>query len=228
MQHGIDREPVIAAYAKSAFGLTHNTALVVADDEPRFGATPDLIGDVEVGDIKTTVHDWPSLDDVPPQYVDQILWQMRVTGRGRGRLVFEPHENGVPMRPFPDDFIIRYDPARVLELEGIALEFLAGDGEPDERSAELDALLTEAAARKAEADAAAARWDAAKTRIEEFIGGTPTRFEGSLANLTRSADSTRRTFQSTRLRADHPDLYDAYTTEQPVKGRLTITIRGEK
>jgi hypothetical protein len=141
MQHGIDREGKILEFASAAFGLEPCGDLHAADDEPRFLATPDAISATEIGEVKTTVHDWDVLSDAPGRYIDQMLWQMRVTGRRRGRLVFEPHENGVPVYPWPKHFVVEYDEARVAVLEQAARDFLDADAEPDEDAAELDALL---------------------------------------------------------------------------------------
>ena len=225
MQHGTDREGFIADYALSAFGITPCHAVVAADDNPRYLASPDGVGDEEVGEYKTTVHDWAVLSDAPGRYIDQTLWQMRVTGRRRGRLVFEPHENGVPLYPFPRDFVIEWDAARVAELEAVADEFLSGPGEADENAAELDALLTARVEAKDAADVAAAKVAAYDEQIRELVHGQPTKFEGSLANLTLSAGSITHKFDSTALKQADPDTFNRFVKASPVKGRLTITAR---
>lgn len=228
MQHGKDREPVIARFADNMFGLHHSTALLAATDEPRFIATPDLLGDGEVGDIKTTVHDWQHVSELPGRYVDQVLWQMRVTGFHSARLIYEPHENGVPLYPFPKFFPIEWDADRVAHLEAIAYEFLADDGEPDEDAAVLDALLTDAAMRKEIADAAAASYRSALDRIEEHLGGKPRRFDGSLASLTRSADGVTSAVDTTRLKRELPDVAAQYTRQSPRKGSLRINLHTDE
>lgn len=227
MQHGNDREPVVLAFAQATFDLLPCGDLYAADDEPRFLATPDAINADEIGEVKTTVHDWEILSDVPGRYIDQMLWQMRVTGRRRGRLIFEPHENGVPTYPWPKHFVVEYDAARVALLEQTAMEFLAGEQEPDEDAAALDALLTEYVELDEIAAAAARRRDEAKARIEEQLHGEPKRFEGSVANLTRSADSTSRRFDSASFKKAAPDTFEQFQMTVPVKGRLTITTRSD-
>lgn len=226
MQHGREREPFIARYAGAAFGLEPCGALLAAADRPEYAATPDLLGDEEVGEAKTTVHDWTSLAEVPGRYIDQNLWQQRVTGRKRGRLVFEPHENGIPVYPFPKDFVIERDEARIRELEAVADEFLAGN--PDEWSEEdaaLDALLTEYAEYAELAGAWSKRADRAKAAIEELLGGQARRFEGSVANLSRAKDGFSQRFDQSALRAADPDTFARFVKPSPVKGRLTITLR---
>jgi hypothetical protein len=227
MQHGNNREPVILEYAAAAFGLEPCGDLHAADDEPRFLATPDALNDAEIGEVKTTVHDWEILSDAPGRYIDQMLWQMRVTGRRRGRLIFEPHEDGVPTYPWPKHFVVEYDEDRVTVLEQAASEFLASDAEPDEDAAVLDALVDDAMNLKEIADAAAARHRAALDRIEAHLGGEPRKFEGSRANLTRSADSVSRRFDSSAFKKAAPDTFQQFQVDVPVKGRLTITPRSD-
>lgn len=226
MRHGRDREPVIAAYAEATFALSHSTALVASSDRPEHMATPDMLGANTVGEIKTTVHDWQTVADVPKRYHDQMQWEMHVTGATRCFLIFEPHEGFVPLYPDPKHFIIPRDDDRIAELVTIADEFLASDVEASADAAELDALVSAYADADEIASPLIARRDEARAAIEKFLNGEPRKFAGSRALVTRSADGTRKSFSQAALKADHPDVVDAYTIEQPVKGRLTITLRG--
>lgn len=111
MQYGTDAEPELLAYANewlaqeaakgkedpTPFYLTHG--YVVDDAEnPRYGATPDAFREVqpaegerythlELAEFKTGSKDWRatprSKPKVPQNYVDQMLWQMMVTGARR-------------------------------------------------------------------------------------------------------------------------------------------------
>lgn len=226
MQHGRDREPVIIQFAAKRFGVTPFGKLISADDEPRFLATPDAIGAL-VAEVKTTVHDWASLAEVPGRYIDQTLWQMRVTGIHEGVLLYEPHEGGIPLYPFPLHFPIEYDRARVAHLEQVAYEFLQSDVEPDEDAAILDALLSDAAMRKELADAAAASYAAATAAIEAHLGGKPRRFGGSLASLTRSADGESVGFDLPRFKKEHAELAAEYVKTTPRKGSLRIVLNSD-
>jgi hypothetical protein len=207
--------------------LAHSTALLASRESPEYLATPDLLGLKTVGEIKTTVHDWQTVQDVPARYLDQMQWQMFVTGSARCFLVFEPHENFVPIYMEPKHFIIPADQERQETLEALAEEFLQSDDEPDEEAAELEALLDAYLDEKELEDAQHARTDAAKSALEDRIAGQPTKHVGSRAFLTRSEDTTRRQFSATKLKADHPELWDAYAEPIPVKGRLTITVRSD-
>src|SRR5690606_7327542 len=123
-----------------------------------------------------------------------------------GVLIFEPHENGIPIYPTPKHFVIDWDSARVAKLQATAYEFLAEDGTPDEDAAVLDALLTDAAMRKELADAATRSYQQAAAAIEEYLGGEPRRFAGSLASLTRSADGITTSVDTARLKRERPDV----------------------
>lgn len=224
MQHGKDREPVIIRFAARQFGVQPFGKLVAASDEPRFICTPDAVGEGLAAEVKTTVHDWQSLEDVPRRYRDQLLWQMRVLGFARGVLLFEPHENGVPLHPLPKWFDVACDAARIAHLESIAYEFLDSTDEPDEDAAIIDALLTDAAMRKEIADAAMASYQQATAAIEDYLQGKPRRFDGSLASLTRSPDTITTSPDWKSLKADHPDLAAKYTRPTPRKGALRITL----
>ena len=224
MQHGTDREPTILRFAEKQFQVSPFGKLIAADDEPRFICTPDALGKDRVGEVKTTVHDWEVVSEVPGRYIDQVLWQMRVTGYRLADLIFEPHENGIPLHPFPKSFPIDWDPARVAHLESVAYEFLAEDGEPDEDAAILDALLTDAAMRKEVADAAAASYRSALDEIETYLQGKPRRFDGSLASLTRSPDGITASVDTTRLKREQPEIAAQYTRQSPRKGSLRINL----
>jgi len=230
MEHGKTREPVIARFAQTMYGLYHSTALLAWNPEMRFLATPDLrgAGKHKVGDIKTTVHDWNSLDDVPGRYIDQLLWQMLVVGEKHAALIFEPHENGIPLYPTPKMLVVEWDSARVAKLQETAYEFLAEDDTPDEDAATLDALLTDAAMRKELADAAALSYQRAAAAIEEYLGGKPRRFAGSVASLTRSADGVSTTLDTARLKKDRPEIAAEYTRTAPRKGALRITLHTDQ
>jgi hypothetical protein len=226
MEHGKTREPVIARFAQNMLGLYSSRALLAWNGEQRFLATPDLLGAgrIKVGDIKTTVHDWEDLDAVPGRYIDQLLWQMLVTGNRQAALVFEPHENGVPIHPEPRVFVVEWDSARIHELQSKAYEFLSADDEPDEDAAVLDALLTDAAMRKELADAAMESYRRAAAAIEEHLGGKPRIFDGSLASLTRSPDGITQTLDTARLKKERPDIAADFMRTSPRKGALRITL----
>src|SRR5699024_2579355 len=87
VRHGREREALIAPYVQSLEqGMVPNSDLYVRNE--RYAATPDLVGDGIVGEIKTikdtrlaklqTAKGWPT-----GQYYDQEQWQLietRATG----------------------------------------------------------------------------------------------------------------------------------------------------
>lgn len=229
MTHGVEREPVIAEFGMVTFGLVPSSALLINPDRPLYGATPDAItvDGLMVGEYKTTIHDWADWSEVPPRYRDQMLWQMFITGARKAKLLFEPHEDYVPFYPFPKVFDLDYDEARVAELQAVADQFLAGDGEVTPEAVALDALVTARIEAKDRADLAAFEVSRLDDLIRDQVDNNPTRFEGALGNLTLSADSTSDRFDSKAFEKADPDTYQKFVKSVAVKGRLTITARKE-
>lgn len=85
MQHGINREPVIAAWVAEKFGIQPNS-LLCRGENSRHLATPDGIGAGVVAEIKTSTK---PLDQALGIYRDQLQWQLHVTGSERLLFVVE-------------------------------------------------------------------------------------------------------------------------------------------
>lgn len=246
-QHGRDREPVIAAWAKAEFGLEPSAALLgrVDKNDGDYSldlATPDALGAIaqadgeglvagEFGEFKTTVKDWDEWQDVPRRYFWQVVWQFFVTGAELCRFVFEPHVDGVPLYMEPKVFTIaRSSVLADIEKarEQVAL-WRAGsfDAIPD-RLLPLDRLLTERVQAKAAADSAAATLAAAESKVREFLEGLgePVKFEGSEANVTWTGEpSTSRRFDSAAFKARYPAAHARFMTTTKTRPRVTITER---
>jgi hypothetical protein len=107
MDHGSKREPAIAAWveresAADAFGgglLVPSRGLYAHPEHAWRLATPDgLSADWdrrrELLEVKTTVHTWRS---IPRNYLRQVWWQQHVLGAHRTLVVWERHEDGVPV-----------------------------------------------------------------------------------------------------------------------------------
>jgi len=83
--HGIEREPVIAAWVQQRFGIDPSGVLCQGTN-PRHLATPDGIGEHSIAEIKTSVED---LDAAARTYRDQLQWQLHVTACERVLFVVE-------------------------------------------------------------------------------------------------------------------------------------------
>ena len=97
--HGKAREPEIAAWVLREHDIEPSQALFHAELDVRHLATPDGLahraaGGLELAEIKTTNKEWRT---VPRQYLRQIWWQQYVLGAERTLLVWERHENFVPV-----------------------------------------------------------------------------------------------------------------------------------
>ena len=96
IRHGREREALIAPYVQTLEkGMVPNEDLYVRNE--RYAATPDLVGDGIVGEIKTikdtrlaklqAAKGWPT-----GQYYDQVQWQLFVTGAIACVFAWEPVE----------------------------------------------------------------------------------------------------------------------------------------
>ncbi|WP_449279584.1 YqaJ viral recombinase family protein [Leucobacter sp. GX0328] len=98
-EHGKAREPVIAAWVQQEHGIAPSQALFHAELDRRHLATPDGVvlrgdGRVELAEIKTTNKEWRT---IPRHYLRQVWWQQYVLGAERTLMVWERHENFVPV-----------------------------------------------------------------------------------------------------------------------------------
>lgn len=98
-EHGKAREPEIAAWVEREHGIPPSQALFHAEHDVRHLATPDGLavrdgGAIELAEIKTTNKEWRS---IPRNYLRQIWWQQYVLGAERTLMVWERHEDFVPV-----------------------------------------------------------------------------------------------------------------------------------
>ena len=130
MARGHYLEPAVAAW----FGDQHPEWQIVDcgtflhHAERRFAASPDRLaikpdGITDLVQIKSTTksYEWgqPGTDEVPPDYRDQVLWEMECYGTARTHLaVIGPYLEFA-------EYVVDYDPERVAQLIAKATEFLA-------------------------------------------------------------------------------------------------------
>ncbi|WP_353988778.1 YqaJ viral recombinase family protein [Ruicaihuangia caeni] len=97
--HGRQREPEIARWVRAEYGIVPSDALFHASNSPLHLATPDGIavrggGALELAEIKTTTTAWKS---IPRSYLRQVWWQQYVLGAERTLVVWEQHDDFVPV-----------------------------------------------------------------------------------------------------------------------------------
>lgn len=97
--HGKTREPEIASWVLREYGISPSQALFHAEADLRHLATPDGLafreqGTIELAEIKTTNKVWRT---IPRHYLRQVWWQQYVLGAERTLMVWERHENFVPV-----------------------------------------------------------------------------------------------------------------------------------
>ncbi len=100
--HGRAREPEIARWVRTEHGIVPSDGLYHAEGERSHLATPDglaMQGDrLVLSEIKTTTSEWRS---IPRSYLRQVWWQQYVLGAERTLVVWERHEDFVPMYTEP-------------------------------------------------------------------------------------------------------------------------------
>lgn len=124
--HGRRREPEIAAWVAATHGIQPSSALFHAVVEKRHLATPDGIavdggGRVTLAEIKTTNKSWRS---IPRGYLRQVWWQQHVLGAERTLVVWEQHDDFVPVDDEPKCAWIDRDEREISKLVGLATDLI--------------------------------------------------------------------------------------------------------
>jgi hypothetical protein len=124
--HGRAREPAIARWVRAKHRIEPSSALYHAHGEPFHLATPDGVGVVGgalvLAEIKTTGHAWRS---IPRSYLRQVWWQQYVLGAERTLVVWEQHEDFVPLNSEPQCKWVERDDNEIHVLIGLADRVLA-------------------------------------------------------------------------------------------------------
>lgn len=126
-QHGRVREPEIGRWvARHHPGMRSNSALFHADGMRAHLATPDGLrdrdGTLELCEIKTTRSAWKS---IPRQYLRQVWWQQYVLGAERTLVVWEQHDDFVPVSGVPESRWVDRDENEIAKLVNLADQVLA-------------------------------------------------------------------------------------------------------
>ncbi|MDQ0574054.1 hypothetical protein QFZ29_000277 [Agromyces albus] len=102
--HGREREPVIAEWVRRTHGIEPSSLLFHSATERRHLATPDGLrvapdGELQLCEIKTTSKPWRG---IPRGYLRQVWWQQYVLGAERTLVVWERHDDFVPVAEEPE------------------------------------------------------------------------------------------------------------------------------
>jgi hypothetical protein len=126
-QHGREREPEIGRWVARRYpGMRGNSELFHADGQRSHLATPDGMRDadnrLELCEIKTTRTAWRS---IPRHYLRQVWWQQYVLGAERTLVVWEQHDDFVPVSGGPETRWVDRDENEIHKLVGLAEQVLA-------------------------------------------------------------------------------------------------------
>jgi len=124
--HGRAREPVIAEWVLRTHGIDPSSLLFHAASDRRHLATPDGLrvaadGTPELCEIKTTSRPWRG---IPRGYLRQVWWQQYVLGAERTLVVWEQHDDFVPVADEPRCLWVDRDDDQIAILVRLAEELL--------------------------------------------------------------------------------------------------------
>jgi hypothetical protein len=124
--HGRAREPVIADWVRRTHDIAPSSLLFHAASDRRHLATPDGLhvsaqGVLELCEIKTTSRSWRG---IPRGYLRQVWWQQYVLGAERTLVVWEHHEDFVPVAAEPECRWVDRDDDQIAILVRLANELL--------------------------------------------------------------------------------------------------------
>ena len=236
VRHGREREALIAPYVQSLEqGMVPNGDLYVRNE--RYAATPDLVGDGIVGEIKTikdtrlaklqAAKGWPT-----GQYYDQVQWQLFVTGAIACIFAWEPVEmwegEFVPREDLRDHITIHRDEERIKALRETADRFL--DGRGVDIPTEVQVLLSQLRdVRKEKEHIAQPILDREKQILEEvkqLAGGKAASWDSGDIRVSVSAPGESKRFDKKKLFADNPQLAESdYVTVSRTAPRVRVTER---
>ena len=236
IRHGREREALIAPYVQSLEeGMVPNEDLYVRND--RYAATPDLVGDGIVGEIKTikdkrlaklqAAKGWPT-----GQYYDQVQWQLFVTGAIACVFAWEPYEDWggelVPREDMREHITIHRDEERIKALQEVADAFL--DGRGVDIPTEVQVLLSQLRdVRKEKEHVAQPILDREKgllDEIKQLAGGKAATWDSGDIRVTVSAPGETKRFDKKKLFADNPQLAESdYVTVSRTAPRVRVTER---
>jgi hypothetical protein len=110
---------------RARHGIEPSSALFHADAQPLHLATPDGVAEfgstVVLSEIKTTGHAWRS---IPRSYLRQVWWQQYVLGAERTLVVWEQHDEFVPVTGEPQCQWVERDDNEIHVLVGRANRLL--------------------------------------------------------------------------------------------------------
>ena len=236
VRHGRELEALIVPYVQSLEeGMVPNEDLYVRND--RYAATPDLVGDGIVGEIKTikdtrlaklqAAKGWPT-----GQYYDQVQWQLFVTGAIACVFAWEPYEDWdgelVPREDMREHITIHRDDLRITQLQEVADAFL--DGRGVDIPTEVQVLLSQLRdVRKEKEHIAQPILDREKQLLDEIkqlAGGKAASWDSGDIRVSVSAPGESRRFDKKKLFADNPQLAESdYVTVSRTAPRVRVTER---
>lgn len=230
MQWGREREPVLNEYARMFVDstLTPNDKLLVSTDDPRIGATPDMLGDDVINEDKTSKFPMPdmsaglNLTGTALKYYVQVQVQLMVTGADACVFVWEQHDDEWP-NPLPltiDHQIIRPDKEAFAAIRGIVDRY---HGESNEDNAEVARYVHELRKLDYEKKQLELREKEVKGILRGMVGegGKVVVPDGAVSITT---PTVRKSFDSTKFKKHDPELFEQFVVEKKIAPVMRVTF----
>ncbi|RAV34881.1 YqaJ viral recombinase family protein [Corynebacterium heidelbergense] len=237
---GKQQEPVIAAQVSEWFPeLAPNDQLLVSVDDERFAATPDMIGQSMIGEIKTAKSPWGFIEDLPRHYFLQVQWQLLVTGAESCLVAWQgTTEVGGELRPDGDirTGFVYPDEATFEQMRRVATEFL--EFTPQEaRDLSGDFYASHLLSEVLEIDRQIGKNNAANRRLQDERAGLVAEFLrqfGDEAQVVECGDlvaevsgpKVTNRFDRKGLAREYPDLERKYVLQETKPSTVKVKSNG--
>lgn len=231
-QWGHDRESIIMESLHERHGIEPNSHLLVSEEHPLHGGTPDGVhpAGALLGEAKT--HNGPHLLEPMPKWATQAQWNMHVTGAVQVVLAVEYYDEMLPgefrTRDFsrPQEFLIDRDDEEIARLMVLADRFF-GMAEPTPD----DLLLARAVEAKQAIKDAQTEWASVEAEILDRVGEAQkfNHVHPELGSMSFSRPQPRAQFLKEKFEESYPDLAEQFTVEGRVpKPTVRVTPLKEK
>ena len=232
---GRKREPEICKYVLTFVDSTlePNDQLLVSTRNPRIGATPDMLGDEVIGEIKTSRFPMPDLSQglklsgMALSYFIQVQVQLFVTGADACVFTWERHDNlwvevgekYPEPKPLDINHQIVYPDCEVFDLiERIVSQF--DEGELDSNS-RVSQLVQEHHEINKKLKKLEKRKSNVREELEKLVD-VGERIVTAHGAVSYSQGKSRHVFDSKAFKESYPDLYSNFVVEKESKPNLRV------
>lgn len=241
---GNEREPIIAAKLQEfcpEYAFQPNDQLLLSAEEPRFAATPDMLGPEYIAELKTCLvkniagHDCTAWDVYLGKYADQVQWQLLVTGAKSCVFVVEfytEEEDGF-VHHFRDWCVVKPDLAHMEKLKKVAYDFLEYEPSDIEDVEDFEVTFIVSSIKELDDDLASLRSkqkevsDKRESLVKQLLelrGAETSSFKtgGLLVDIKGGSISNR--FDRKSLAKEYPEIEQKFVVQTATKPRVSVSM----